>query len=120
MSSTSAVLSAGILIVAGLYQFSPLKHVCLRRCRNPAEFISRHWQPGNSGALHMGMVHGIFCIGCCWVLMALLFIGGIMNVLWIGVLALVIILEKNVPHGPIFARIAGSILLVWAAVTLTL
>ena len=68
-----------VLIAAGLYQFSPLKHVCLRVCRAPAEFLSRHWRPGSFGALRMGLEHGVFCVGCCWVLMALLFVGGVMN-----------------------------------------
>jgi predicted metal-binding membrane protein len=118
MSSTSAWLSAAILIFAGLYQLSPLKHVCLQRCRNPADFLSRHWRPGPLGALRMGLEHGLFCIGCCWVLMALLFVGGIMNVLWIGVLALFVILEKLAPHGPTFARLGGIVLLAWGATTL--
>lgn len=118
MSSTSAWLSAAILILAGLYQLSPLKHVCLQRCRSPAEFLSRHWRPGTSGALRMGLEHGLFCIGCCWVLMALLFVGGIMNVLWIGILALFVILEKVAPHGPWIARIGGIVLLAWGATTL--
>jgi predicted metal-binding membrane protein len=118
MSSTSAALSAAILILAGLYQLSPLKHICLQRCRNPAAFIARHWRPGGLGASRMGFAHGVFCIGCCWILMALLFVGGIMNVLWIGILALVVILEKIAPHGPRFARIGGIVLLAWGAATL--
>ncbi|HEY4164065.1 MAG TPA: DUF2182 domain-containing protein [Dongiaceae bacterium] len=118
MSSTSAKLSASILILAGLYQLSPLKHICLQRCRNPAAFISRHWRPGASGALRMGLEHGIFCIGCCWILMALLFVGGIMNLLWIGILALVVILEKIAPHGSRLAWIGGVVLLAWGAATL--
>lgn len=118
MSSASALLSAAILIFAGLYQLSPLKHACLQRCRNPADFIARHWRPGVSGAVRMGVEHGFFCIGCCWVLMALLFVGGIMNVLWIGILALFVILEKIVPHGRRLAWIGGIFLLAWGAITL--
>jgi predicted metal-binding membrane protein len=118
MSSTSAWLSAAILIFAGLYQLSPPKHVCLQRCRNPADFLSRHWRPGPSGALRMGLEHGLFCIGCCWALMALLFVGGIMNVLWIGILALFVILEKLAPHGSRFASLGGIVLLAWGATTL--
>jgi predicted metal-binding membrane protein len=118
MSSTSAWLSAAILIFAGLYQLSPLKHVCLQGCRNPADFLSRHWRPGVSGALRMGLEHGLFCIGCCWGLMTMLFVGGIMNVLWIGILALFIILEKVAPHGPRFAWLGGVVLLAWGATTL--
>jgi predicted metal-binding membrane protein len=120
MSSISAWLSAAILILAGLYQLSPPKHVCLQRCRNPADFLSRHWRPGRSGALRMGLEHGLFCIGCCWVLMALLFVGGIMNVLWIGMLALFVVLEKVAPHGASFARLGGIALLAWGATTLVI
>ncbi|HEV3018918.1 MAG TPA: DUF2182 domain-containing protein [Burkholderiaceae bacterium] len=118
MSSTSAWLSAAILIFAGLYQLSPLKHVCLQRCRNPAEFLSRHWRPRASGALRMGLEHGLFCVGCCWGLMAMLFVGGIMNVLWIGILALFVILEKVAPRGPTFSWLGGIVLLAWGATTL--
>jgi predicted metal-binding membrane protein len=118
MSSVSAWLSAAILILAGLYQLSPIKHACLRRCRAPAEFLSRRWRPGVSGALRMGLEHGVFCVGCCWVLMALLFVGGVMNVLWIGLLALFVIVEKLGPRGPAVARIAGAVLVGWGAVTL--
>ncbi len=118
MSSTNAWLSAAILIFAGLYELSPLKHACLQRCRNPADFLSRHWRPGPSGAVRMGLEHGLFCVGCCWVLMALLFVGGIMNVLWIAILALFVTLEKVSPHGPRFAWFGGIVLLAWGATTL--
>jgi predicted metal-binding membrane protein len=118
MASTSAGVSAGILIFAGVYQLSPWKHVCLRHCRAPAEFLSRHWRPGVSGALRMGLQHGVFCVGCCWVLMALLFVGGIMNVLWIAALAIFVLLEKVAPFGPWFARTMGIVLLAWGAATL--
>jgi predicted metal-binding membrane protein len=118
MSSVSAWLSAAILILAGLYQLSPIKHACLQRCRTPAEFLSRRWRPGVSGAMRMGLEHGVFCVGCCWVLMALLFVGGVMNVLWIGLLALFVIVEKLAPRGPAVARIAGAVLVAWGAATL--
>ncbi len=118
MGSRAAWLSAAILIAAGLYQLSPLKHACLRVCRSPAEFLTRHWRPGSLGALRMGLEHGVFCVGCCWVLMALLFVGGVMNPLWIAVLALVVLLEKVAPMGPWLARISGLVLLAWGAATL--
>jgi predicted metal-binding membrane protein len=118
MASTSAAVSAAILLLAGLYQLSPLKHVCLRHCRTPAEFLSRHWRPGALGALRMGLEHGAFCVGCCWVLMALLFVGGIMNVLWIAALAILVLLEKIAPHGALLSRGTGVVLLAWAATTL--
>ena len=118
MASKNAGLSAAILILAGIYQLSPWKHRCLNHCRNPAEFLTHHRKPGRLGAVRMGMEHGAFCVGCCWVLMALLFVGGIMNVLWIAVLATVVLLEKLAPQGPWFARITGIVLLVWGAATL--
>ncbi len=118
MSSMSAFLSAAILIFAGLYQLSPLKHHCLGSCRAPAQFLSRHWRPGAAGALHMGLEHGLLCIGCCWVLMALLFVGGVMNVIWIAILSLFVLLEKLAPHGPWLARATGIALLAWGTATL--
>ena len=118
MASTSAGVSTAILVLAGLYQLSPLKHVCLRQCRAPAEFLSRHWRPGALGALRMGLEHGAFCVGCCWALMALLFVGGIMNVLWIAILAILVLLEKFAPHGAWLSRAIGVVLLAWGAMTL--
>src|SRR2546423_1924811 len=105
MASTKADLSAGILMLAGIYQLSSWKHRCLNHCRNPAAFLSQHRKFGRLGAVRMGIEHGTFCVGCCWVLMALLFVGGIMNVLWIAVLATVVLLEKLAPRGPWFARL---------------
>ena len=118
MGSLSAWLSASILIAAGLYQLSPLKHACLRVCRSPAEFLTRHWRPGSVGALRIGLEHGVFCVGCCWVLMALLFVGGVMNPLWIGILAIFVLAEKVGPRGPWLSYISGLVLLVWGAATL--
>jgi predicted metal-binding membrane protein len=111
-------VSSAILIFAGIYQLSPLKHVCLRQCRAPAEFLSRRWRPGAFGALLLRLKHGAFCVGCCWVLMSLLFVGGIMNVLWIAVLAVFVILEKFAPHGNWIARTTGVVLLAWGVITL--
>ena len=113
MASASPGLSAAILIVGGVYQLSPWKHRCLKHCRAPAEFLSRRRRTGKLGALRMGIEHGTFCVGCCWVLMAVLFIGGIMNVLWIAVLAMFVLLEKLAPHGHWVARITGVMLFVW-------
>jgi predicted metal-binding membrane protein len=118
MASTGAWLSAALLIAAGLYQFSPLKNVCLRVCRAPAEFLSRHWRPGASGAMRMGLEHGAFCVGCCWVLMALLFVGGVMNLLWIAVLAILIVAEKVAPAGLWISRVSGAALIAWGLATL--
>ncbi len=96
----------------------PLEACVLEACRAPAEFLSRHWRPGASGALRMGLEHGAFCVGCCWILMALLFVGGIMNVLWIAALAILVLLEKVAPHGAWLSRATGVVLLAWGATTL--
>lgn len=120
MASAHAGLSAAILILAGLYQLSPWKHRCLNHCRAPAEFLSRHRRPGRLGAVRMGIEHGAFCVGCCWLLMALLFVGGIMNVLWIAVLAIFVLLEKLAPQGCRFARVTGIVLVVWGGATLAI
>ncbi len=119
MVSTSVVLGAILLIVSGLYQLSPLKHACLRHCRSPVMFMSQHWRPGILGALRMGIEHGAYCAGCCWVLMALLLYGGIMNLYWIIGIALFVLLEKNVPAGHWLGRFTGVLLVAWGGVLLT-
>ena len=107
MWSLNSWLSAGLLFAAGLYQITPYKQTCLRHCRSPAHFLSSHWRPGHLGALRMGIEHGAFCVGCCWALMALLFVGGIMNLLWIAGLAVFVLVEKVAPRGEWVARAAG-------------
>ncbi len=107
MWSISRPLSAALLIIAGLYQFSGIKHVCLEHCRSPAEYLSRHWRDGQLGALRMGINHGAYCLGCCWALMALLFVGGAMNLVWIGGLAIVVLIEKFAPFGHRVAHVLG-------------
>lgn len=116
--SKSALLSGAVLIAAGAYQLSPLKHACLRHCRNPAEFLTRHWRPGRLGALVLGARHGAWCVGCCSLLMALLFVGGVMNVVWIALLALLVLAEKVAAAGPAVGRVAGIVLIVWGVATL--
>jgi predicted metal-binding membrane protein len=111
MWSIDSTLTGAVLIAAGIYQLTPLKRTCLRQCRAPAQFLSRHWRPGSAGALRLGAVHGLNCVGCCWVLMALLFAGGIMNLVWIAGIALFILLEKVAPHGPLVGRLSGAVLL---------
>ncbi|HEX6013178.1 MAG TPA: DUF2182 domain-containing protein [Geminicoccaceae bacterium] len=101
------VVGGLLLVAAGLYQLTPLKHACLEHCRSPAHFLSRHWRSGPAGALRMGMEHGAFCVGCCWFLMLLLFVGGVMNLAWIAGLAAFVLLEKTVPAGHWLARAAG-------------
>jgi predicted metal-binding membrane protein len=116
LASTSVVLGAGLLIAAGIYQLTPLKHACLRHCRSPLFSITHHWRPGALGALRMGVEHGAFCTGCCWFLMALLFYGGIMNLYWIAGLALYVLIEKIIPAGHRFGRLAGALLIAWGGV----
>ncbi|WP_338639992.1 DUF2182 domain-containing protein [Burkholderia pyrrocinia] len=116
--SKSAVLSAVVLALAGLYQFSPLKRACLRQCRAPAGFLVAHWRPGVVGSFLLGARHGMYCVGCCWLLMALLFVGGVMNVVWIAALSLFVFAEKVLPGGDLVGRVLGVVLIAWAGVTL--
>lgn len=113
MASANRWLSGILLIAAGFYQFTPLKQACLRHCRGPIEFVMRQWRPGYAGALHMGLVHGAYCVGCCWVVMGLLFYGGVMNIYWIVGLAVLVLLEKLLPAGPRFGNITGIGFLAW-------
>ena len=110
MKTSSHVLGGIILLAAGLYQFTPIKTVCLQHCQNPLLFLSSHWQSGTAGALRMGLRHGAYCLGCCWFLMALLFFGGVMNFLWIAGIAIYVALEKLLPKSQWLGRAAGSIL----------
>jgi predicted metal-binding membrane protein len=109
MASASNVLGGIVLIAAGVYQWSPLKDACLAECQSPIGFLMRYggFRGDLPGCLHMGFRHGAYCIGCCWALMALLFVGGVMNVLWIAMLALLVLLEKLAPFGRWIARAAG-------------
>lgn len=109
--SVGSPVAAVLLAAAGLYQLSPLKHACLRHCRAPADFIAAHQRPGLSGALHTGAYHGVYCVGCCWLLMALLFVGGVMNLLWVAGLAVFVLVEKVVPAGHWLARASGVAML---------
>ena len=102
-----------VLLAVGLYQFSPLKNACLGECRSPAAFISRHWRSGRDGAVLLGVRHGLYCLGCCWTLMVLLFVGGIMNFLWIVGLTLVVAVEKLTPRGPLIGKVVGVALAAW-------
>jgi predicted metal-binding membrane protein len=111
MMSTNRFLGSGLLLGAGLWQLTPLKTVCLRQCRSPISFLSSHWRPGVGGAFRMGTRHGVFCLGCCWFLMALLFYAGVMNLTWIIGLALLVLAEKTVPAGVAFGRVTGLLLI---------
>jgi predicted metal-binding membrane protein len=113
-----AVGVAAILLLAGLYQFSPLKSACLRACRTPADFLMTHWHRGLSGQVRLGIEHGIYCLGCCWALMAL-FVGvGAMSLGWAVAIALVVLVEKLLPQGVSFGRVAGGILVAAALLVL--
>jgi predicted metal-binding membrane protein len=109
MTLANDIVGGIVLIAVGLYQWTPLKDVCLRQCQAPLQFIQRHggFRSDVGGSLALGLRHGAYCIGCCWVLMALLFIGGVMNVLWIAVITIFVLLEKLVPAGRVISRVAG-------------
>jgi predicted metal-binding membrane protein len=113
MTSTSGLFAGVLLLAAGIYQLTPLKHACLRHCRSPIQFIAHHWRTGSGGAFRMGIDHGVFCLACCWFLMALLFVGGVMNLYWIVGLALFVLLEKTIPAGHWLGSITGIGLMIW-------
>lgn len=116
--STSVGLSGSLLLIAGVYQFSPLKRVCLANCRTPIGFLLGEWRTGIRGAFAMGLRHGGFCLGCCWALMALLFVGGVMNIAWIAALSIAVAIEKMAPYGDKVAIVLGIGLIVAGAVRL--
>lgn len=109
MVSNSKYLGAGVLFAAGLYQFTPFKNACLSSCRAPLAFIQRQggFKPGPLASLRLGWRHGLYCIGCCWALMALLFVGGVMNIFWIAAIMIYVLAEKLVPYGRSVSMIAG-------------
>jgi predicted metal-binding membrane protein len=113
-------IAGALLVLAGLYQLTPLKHACLEQCRSPLSFVTRLWRPGWVGAARLGLVHGAYCIGCCWMLMALLFVGGVMSLVWVAALAVVVLIEKAAPIGDRGAKavgyaalLAGVVMIVW-------
>ena len=119
VASTSATFGGVILLAAGLYQFTPFKSACLRYCQSPVLFLSQHWRSGAVGAFQMGLRHGSYCLGCCWFLMALLFVTGVMNLVWIAGIALYVACEKLLPLGHRLSRAAGVALIMSGAVVLT-
>ncbi|QRM35317.1 DUF2182 domain-containing protein (plasmid) [Microvirga sp. VF16] len=118
MATTSVAVAGLVLVAAGLYQWTPLKQACLRQCRSPLDFLLGDWREGSRGAVAMGTRHGLFCLGCCWMLMLLLFVGGVMNLLWIAVLALFVLIEKAAPGGHWIGRAAGAVLTAWGGAAL--
>jgi predicted metal-binding membrane protein len=112
MATDSAILGGLVLIAAGLYQWTPMKGVCLRQCQAPIAFLASHggFRSAPLGALRLGIDHGAYCLGCCWALMALLFVGGVMNLLWIAGIAILVLLEKTVPTGQLIPRVSGALM----------
>jgi len=120
MATSSARLGGAILMAAGVYQLTPFKGACLTHCRSPLGFLMSHWREGTAGALRMGIAHGTFCLGCCWALMCVLFVVGVMNLLWVAAITIFVLVEKIGPAGAIVARAAGVVMivagaLVWSA-----
>jgi predicted metal-binding membrane protein len=111
MMESRGWLGGALLIVAGLYQFTPFKRTCLESCRSPAAYIAGHWKRGVAGALRLGTGHGLYCLGCCWALMLLLFVGGVMNLWWIAALTIFVLLEKLAPSGVQGGRLSGLLIM---------
>ena len=119
MRATSPTLAGMLLIAAGVYQWTPLKRACLARCAWPLQFLQRHWRAGASGAWRMGVIHGAYCAGCCWMLMALLFVYGMMNLAWIVAIAIYVLAEKLLPAQRWLPRLAGALLILWGGIVLS-
>ena len=109
---------AAVLLAAGAYQFTPLKATCLRACQTPADFLVRHWRSGTLGALRLGLDHGLYCVGCCWALMAVLVAAGGMGLAWVALIALIVLVEKLVSRAIPFSRAAGVAFVVGAVLVL--
>jgi predicted metal-binding membrane protein len=115
MIGTSPLLGGVVLIAAGIYQWTPAKHACLNHCRSPLGYLLNEWRDGARGALVMGWRHGLYCTGCCWLLMLVLFVVGVMNLLWIALLAAFVLLEKNLPRGRWVSHATGLALIAWGS-----
>jgi predicted metal-binding membrane protein len=119
MAVSNGRLAGGILVAAGAYQLTPVKGACLTRCRSPLGFLMTNWRDGALGALRMGLLHGVYCLGCCWLLMCLLFVVGVMNLVWVAALTAFVLVEKIGPFGPIAARVAGATMIGFGTVLIT-
>lgn len=115
----STVAIGAFLLLAGVYQLSPVKNACLRRCRSPIDFLVTYWRRGRLGALRLGAEHGAYCIGCCWALMAVLVVAASMELVWVAVIALAVAAEKLLPRGPVLARLGGLALAVAGVVVIS-
>lgn len=111
MKSSSYSLAGILLISAGVYQWTPIKENCLNHCQTPLQFLSQRWRTGTDGAFQLGLAHGLYCIGCCWVLMGLLFVGGVMNLLWVAAIAIFVLIEKVAPFGRATGHGVGLLLI---------
>ena len=118
MKSTSKIFGGIILITSGIFQFTPLKQTCLAHCRTPLNFVLQHWKEGKQGALRMGIENGFYCLGCCWMLMVLLFVTGIMNLLWVSIIALFVLVEKILSQLKWIPYLAGSVLILYGILLL--
>jgi predicted metal-binding membrane protein len=118
MATSSPRIGGAILAAAGLYQLTPFKQACLTHCRSPIDFLMSHWRGGAAGGIRMGVHHGLYCLGCCWALMAVLFAVGIMNLAWVAGLALLVLAEKIAPAAVLTSRIAGAALMLAGAIKL--
>ncbi len=117
MASTNAAYSGIAFMLVGLYQWMPLKNACLRHCQTPLGFLMTRWRDGAGGAFRMGLSHGAYCVGCCWALMVLLFVGGVMNLLWVAAIAIFVLAEKFMQPDSWLHRISGAALIAWGAWT---
>lgn len=115
MVSTSPLLGGALLVAAGIFQWTPFKDACLRHCRSPMGFLLSQWREGSWGALRMGLKHGNYCLGCCWLLMVLPFVGGVMNLLWMAAITAFVLIEKVAPSGNWVGRLTGLLLIGWGA-----
>ena len=113
LASVSPLLGGALLVAAGVYQLTPLKNACLSHCRTPMGFLLAEWRDGKLGPLVMGMRHGLYCVVCCWLLMALLFVGGVMNLVWVALIAVYILVEKVAPARLWLSRISGIAAIAW-------
>lgn len=119
MVSESTIIAAAVFLIAGAYQWMPLKAACLTHCRSPLHFLTHEWREGAAGGFIMGLRHGLFCVGCCWALMLLLFAVGVMNLVWVGAIAAFVLVEKLLRGGMLFSRVAGVACVVWGAYLLS-
>jgi predicted metal-binding membrane protein len=118
MVGTSPVLGGVLLLLAGVFQFTSLKHACLSHCRSPLGFVMGHWREGSGGAVRMGLEHGLYCVGCCWILMALLFVAGVMNLAWVAAISVFVLAEKVLPRGEVVGKLGGVVFVVAGLVML--